>query len=167
MYGTGKKKILKTSSHGHDWISFRFSLLPCSNRSGSISTQKLFQCVTYQFSSATQSCPALCDPMDCSTPGFPVQTNSRSLLKLMSIKSVIPSSHLILYRPLFLLPSIFPSIRVLSNESVLRIRWPKYWSFSFNLSPSTSVLPMNTQDWSPLGLTGWISLQSKGLSRVY
>ena len=74
--------------------------------------------------------------MDCSTPGFPVQTNSRSLLKLMSIKYVTPSSHLILYRPLFLLPSIFPSIRVLSNESVLRIWWPKYWSFSFSISPS-------------------------------
>ena len=71
-----------------------------------------------------------------------------------------PSNHLILCHPL-LLPSIFPSIRVFSNESALRIRWPKYWSFSFN------ILPMNTQDWSPLGWTGWISLQSKGLSRVF
>ena len=62
-------------------------------------------------------------------------TNSRSLLKLMSIESVMPSSHLILCRPLLLLPSIFPSIRVFSNESTLRIRWPKYWSFSFNISP--------------------------------
>ena len=65
-------------------------------------------------------------------------------------------------RPLLLLPSIFPSIRVFSNESPLHIRWPKYWSFSFNISPS-----MNTQDWSPLGWTGWISLQSKGLLRVF
>ena len=63
-------------------------------------------------------------------------TNFRSLLKLMSIESVMPSNHLILCRPLLLLPSIFPSIRVFSNESVLRIRWPKYWSFSFNISPS-------------------------------
>ena len=62
-------------------------------------------------------------------------TNSQSLLKLMSIESVMPSNHLILCRPLLLLPSIFPSIRVFSNESALRIRWPKYWSFSFNISP--------------------------------
>ena len=67
-------------------------------------------------------------------------TNSRSLLKLMSIESVLPSNHLILCRPLLLLPSIFPSIRVFSNESVLRIRWPKYWSFSFSISPSNSGL---------------------------
>ena len=79
----------------------------------------------------------------------------------MCIGLVMPSNHLILCRPL-LLPSIFPSIRVFSNESALRIRWPKCWSCSFS-----SVLPMNTQDWSPLGWTGWISLQSKGLSRVF
>ena len=84
--------------------------------------------------------------------------NSRSLLKLMSIESVMPSNHLILCRPLLLPPSIFPSIRVFSNKSVLHIRWPKYWSFNFNISP-----PMNTQDWSPLGWTAWMSLQSKGL----
>ena len=89
-------------------------------------------------------------------------TNSRSLLKLMSIESVMPSSHLILCCPLPLLPSIFPSIRVFSNESVLHIRWPKYWS-----STSASVLPMNSQDWFPFRWTGWISLQSKGLSRVF
>ena len=63
-------------------------------------------------------------------------TNSQSLLKLMSIESVIPSNHLILCCPLLLLPSIFPSLRVFLNESALRIRWPKYWSFSFNISPS-------------------------------
>ena len=63
-------------------------------------------------------------------------TNSQSLLKLMSVESVMPSNHLILCRPLLLLPSIFSSIRVFSNESVLRIRWPKYWSFSFNISPT-------------------------------
>ena len=87
-------------------------------------------------------------------------TNSRSLLKLMSIELVMPSNHLFLCHPLLLLPSIFPSIRLFSNESVLRIRWPKYWSFSF------SINPFNIQDWFPLGWTGWISLQSKRLSRV-
>ena len=84
-------------------------------------------------------------------------TNSWSLLKLMSIESVMPSNHLILCRPLLLWPSIVPSIRVFSNECALNIRWPKYWSFSLNI----------TQDWSPLGWTGWISLQSKGLARVF
>ena len=86
-------------------------------------------------------------------------TNSRSLLKLMSIESVMPSYHLILCHPL---SSIFLSIRVFSNESVLCIRWSKYWSFSFSISPS-----MNIQDWFLLGLTSWISLQSKGLSIVF
>ena len=77
--------------------------------------------------------------MDCSTPGLPASpsiTNSQSLLKLMSIELVMPSNHLILCHPLLLLPSIFPSIRVFSNESVLNIRWSKYWSFSFSISPS-------------------------------
>ena len=79
-------------------------------------------------------------------------TNSQSLLKLMSIKSVIPSNHLILCRPLLLLPSIFPSMRVFSNESVLCTRWPKYWSFSFNLSPSNefSGLISFRMDWLDL-----------------
>ena len=87
--------------------------------------------------SVTQSCLTLCNPMDCSTPGFSVLfTISWSLLKFMSIESMMPSNHLILCRPLLLLPSIFPSIRVFSNESALHIRWPKYWSFSFSLSPS-------------------------------
>jgi len=89
-------------------------------------------------------------------------TNSRSSLKLMSIESVMPSSHLILCCSPFLLPPIPPSIRVFSNESTLLMRWPKYWS-----SASASVLPMNTQDWSPLGWTSCVSLQSKGLSRVF
>ena len=88
-------------------------------------------------------------------------TNSRSPPKPISIVSVMPSNHLMLCHPL-LLPSIFLSIRVFSNESVLHIRWP-----SIGVSASASVLPMNTQDWSPLGWTGWISLQSKGLSRVF
>ena len=89
-------------------------------------------------------------------------TKSWSLPKPMSIESVMPSSHLILCRPFLLLPPILPSIRVFSNESTHRMSWPK-----FGVSASASVLPMNTQDWSPLGWTGWISLQSKGLSRVF
>ena len=89
-------------------------------------------------------------------------TKSWNLLKLMSIYSVMPYNHLILCHPLLLLPSVFPSIRVFSSESVLCIRWP-----SIGVSVLASVLPMNTQDWSPLGWTGWISLQSKGLSRVF
>ena len=88
--------------------------------------------------------------------------NSWSLLKLMSIESVMSSKHLILYFPLLLLPSIFPSIRVFSIEAVLCIRQPK-----IGAAASASVLPMNIQDWFPLGLTGWISLQSKRLSRVF
>ena len=89
-------------------------------------------------------------------------TNSWSLPKLMSIESVMPSSHLILYCPLLLPLSIFPSIRVFSNESVLCIKWPKYWSFSFSISPSSECSGLIS-----LGWTGWISLQSKGLSRVF
>ena len=92
----------------------------------------------YEFSSVTQSCPTLCDPTICSTPGLPIhhQLPVMSSLKLMSIQLVMPSSHLILCRPLLLLPLIPPSIRVFSNESTLRMRWPKYWSFSFSISPS-------------------------------
>ena len=88
--------------------------------------------------------------------------NSWSSLKLTSIESVMPSSHLILCRPLLLLPPIPPSIRVFSNESTLHMRWPKTGVLAL-----ASVLPKNTQDWSPLEWTGWISLQSKGLSRVF
>ena len=83
-----------------------------------------------QFSSFTQSCPTLCDSMNCSTPGL------QSLPKLMSIESVMPSSHLILCCPLLLLCPIPPSIRVFSNESTLCMKWPKHWSFSFSISPS-------------------------------
>ena len=78
----------------------------------------------------------LCDPMDCSKPGFPVLTISWSLLKLMSIESMIPSNHLILCHPLLLLPSVFVSIRAFSNKLAFHIRWPKYYSFSFSFSPS-------------------------------
>ena len=95
----------------------------------------------FQFSSVSQSCLTLCDPMDCNTPDLPVNHQLQDLLKLMSIESVMPSNHLIVCRPLLLPASIFLSIRVFSNESVLCIGWPKYWSFSFK-----SVLPMNIHD---------------------
>ena len=93
---------------------------------------------------------------------FPVLHNLPEFAQTYVHQSVMPSNHLILCWALLLLPSIFPSIRVFSNESVLCIRWPKYWSFSFSISPSNEH-----SDWFPLGLTGLISLQSKGLSRVF
>ena len=115
-----------------------------------------------QFSSVAELCPTLWGPMNHSMPASLSITNSQSSLKLMSTESVMPSSHLILCCPRLLLPTIFPSFRVFSNESALHIRWTKYWSFSFNIGPSNEH-----QDWSPLGWTGWISLQSKGLSSVF
>ena len=107
-----------------------------------------------QFSSVAQLCPTLCDPMNRSTPGLPVHHQLQSSLRLMSIQSLMPSSHLILCRPLLLLPPVPPRIRVFSNESALRMRWPKYWSFSFSIIPSKEH-------------PGLISLQSKELSRVF
>ena len=89
-----------------------------------------------QFSLVAQSCPTPCDPMNCSTPHLPVHHQLLEFLKLMSIESGMQSNHFILCHPLLLPPSIFPSIRVFSTESALHIRWPKYWSFTFNISPS-------------------------------
>ena len=89
-----------------------------------------------QFNSVSQSCPTLCDTWTAAHEASLSISNSQSLLKFMSIESVMPSNHLILCRTLLIPSSIFPSIRVFSNESVLRIRWPKYWSFSFSISPS-------------------------------
>ena len=86
--------------------------------------------------SVAKSCLTLCDSMNCSTPGFPVQHQLPELAQTLFLESVMPSNHLILWHPFLLLPSIFPSIRVFSKESVLHIRWPKYWSFSFSISPS-------------------------------
>ena len=93
----------------------------------------IVQFSSVHFSLVTQSCLTLCNLMDCSMPGLPVH---HQLLKLMSTESAMPYNHLILYRPLLLPPSIFPSIRVFSNESVLHSRWPKYWSFRCIISPS-------------------------------
>ena len=93
-----------------------------------------------EFSSVAQSCPTRCDPMDCSTPDLPVHHQLPEFTQTHVHCVGEPSNHLILCRPLLLLPSIFPSIKVSSNESALCIRWPKYWSFSFNISPSNEYL---------------------------
>ena len=105
-----------------------------------------------QVISVTQSCPTLCDPMTAAHQASLSITNSWSPPKPMSIESMMPSNHLILCRPLFLLPSIFTSIRVFSSESALHIRWPKYWSFSFNISPSNEqpLLISVRMDWLDL-----------------
>ena len=104
--------------------------------------------------SVAQSCPTLCDPVDCSTPGFPVLHQLPEFSQL-----TIPSNHLILCHPLRLLPLIFPSIRVFSGESALRIRWPKYWSFSFSISPSNEYSGLISFR------IDWFAVQ--GLSRVF
>ena len=105
-----------------------------------------------RFSSVAQLCLTLCDHMDCSMPSFPVLPISRGLLKRMSIELVMPSNHLVLSHSLLLLPLILPSIRGFSNESALRIRWPKYWSFSLSISPSNeySGLISFRMDWLEL-----------------
>ena len=114
-----------------------------------------------QFSSVAQLCPTLCDPMNRSTPGLLVITNSRNSPKLMFIESVMSSSHLILCRPLLLLPPVPPSIRVFSNESTLHIKWPKYWSFSLSISPSKEHPGLISFR------MGWLDLLAvQGLSRV-
>ena len=95
-----------------------------------------FQFISFQFSSVAQSCQLFVTPWTTECQSYLSITNSQSLPKLMSIESVMPSNHLILCRPLLLLPPIPPSIRVFSNESALHIRWPKYWGFSFSIIPS-------------------------------
>ena len=111
-------------------------------------------------SSVTQSCLTLCDPMDCSTTGFLVHHQIPQLAQIQSIKSELPSNHLILCHRLLLLPSIFPTIRVFSNESVIHIMWPKYWSFSISPSNEYSGLISFRIDWFDL-------LAIQGLSRVF
>jgi len=117
--------------------------------------------ISYCCCSTAQSSLTLCDPMGCNMPGFPVLHFSQSLLKLMSIESVMLSNHLILCCPLLLL-SIFPGIRVFSSESAPHIRWPKYWSFSFSISPFNEYSGLIS-----FRIDLFDSLQSKGLSRVF
>ena len=126
-------------SFTHSWpvdpfITIQWSFFSLATIFGSNSTSPDLSIA--HFSSVTQSCVGFCDPMDWSRPGFPVYHQLPELAQLMSIKPVMPSNHLILSRPLLLLTLIFPSIRVFSNESVLRISEPKYWSFSFSINPS-------------------------------
>ena len=112
--------------------------------------------------SITKLCLTFCDPIECSMPGFPSLTISQSLLKLMSLEFVMPSNHLILCHPVSFYLQSFPA-----SGSFLMSRLFESGGQSIGASASASVLPMNTQDWSPLGWTDWISLQSKGLSRVF
>ena len=114
--------------------------------------KRKYQFCSHSVSSVTQSCPTLCDSMAAARQASLSITNSWSLLKLMSIELVMPSIYLILCHPLLLLPSIFPSIRVFSNQSVLHIRWPKYWNFSFSISPANeySGLISFRMDWLDL-----------------
>ena len=140
-----------------DWINLKSICIPKRNPQGKariilkISSVQLLSHVWLFATPWTAACQA-----------SPSITNSWSLLKLMSIELVMPSNHLILCCPLLFPLSIFPSIRVFSTESVLHIRWPKYWSFSFSISPSNEYSGLIS-----LGWIGWISLQSKGLSRVF
>ena len=122
----------------HIFISFLISSVICWLFRSVLFSPWMFEffIVFFLFSSVTQLCLTLCDPMNRSTPGSLSITNSRSSPKPTSIESVMPSSHLILCRPLLLLPLIPPSIRVFSNESTLHMRWPRYWSFSFSIIPS-------------------------------
>ena len=126
-----------------------------------------------QFSSVAQLCPALCDPWTAAYQASLSITNSQSLLKLTSIELVMPSNHLVLCHPLLLPPSIFPNIGVFSNESVLCIRWPKYWSFSFSISPSNeySGLISFRMDWLHLfavqGIPQFKNISSSVLSFLY
>ena len=140
------------------WILMSVCLL----RVHLIMIMKIASLIQLVFSSVAQLCLTLCDFMDCSTPGCPVHHQTQSLHKLMSIEPVIPSSNLILCHPLLLLPPVFLSTGVFWNESALHIRWPKYWSFNYNISPSREHSRLIS-----LGWTGWISLHSKGLSRVF
>ena len=102
------------------------------------------------YCSLAQPCPTLCDPMNHSMPASLSVTNSRSPPKPMSIESVMPSNHLILCHPLLLLPPIPPSIWVFSNESAFRMRWPKYWSFSFSIIPSKELFRLHLFSWASL-----------------
>ena len=135
----------------HSFIHSKYLYLVPSVYQALFRHWKLFFFCTCSFDAVVQLSPTLCDPMTAAPQALLSSTISQSLLKLMSIESVMPSNRLILCRPLLLLPSIFPSIRVFSNELALCIRWSKYWSFSFSTSPSIeySGLISFRIDWSP------------------
>ena len=129
------------------WESPKEHYISCMTQWWSLENKTKLIKGSVQFSSVAQSCPTLCDPMDCNMPGLPV--HHQLLESTQTHVHWVNDAILILCRPLLLLPSIFPSIRVFSNESALRIRWPKYWSFSFNISPSNehSGLISFRMDW--------------------
>ena len=185
LSATGQEKLNSTNSHEWAWKIFPSNPIkntkPAKPHSGYWLTevraslkQPKFGIICYdaavlsfisQFSAAQLLSPVWLfeTPWIAARQASLSTTNSWSLLKLMCIESVMPSSHLILCHPLLLLPPIPPSITVFSIESTLPMRWPKYWSFSFTISPSNE----NPRLIPPLGWTDWISLQSKGLSRVF
>ena len=127
-----------------------------------LTTEYYLAISSVQFSSIAQSCPTLCDPMNCSTPGLPVHHQLRRSLRLTSIESVMPSGHLILCRPLLLLPPSPPA-----SESFPMSQLFTWGGRSTGVSALASFLPKKSQGWSPSEWTGWISLQSKALSRVF
>ena len=138
-WGEWQSRKVKFSKFIVSWMfKWRWLVNSRSNLSQSLSFKNPSP-FSVQFSSVVQPCPTLCDPMNRSTPGLPVHHHSRSSLRLRSIESVMSSSHLVLCHPLFLLPPIPPSVRVFSNESTLRMRWPKYWSFSLSIIPSKEI----------------------------
>ena len=153
LYFNLKKWIMSLFQEWPSWLSY-------VNSSSSVVLyfSSLLMSSIAQFCSVTQSCLTVCDPMDCSTPGFPVHHQLQSLLKLMSMELVVAFSQLFLCCSLLLLPSIFPSIRVFSKES-------QFFALG-GQSIGASTSAVNIQDWFPLGLTGLI-LKSKGLSRVF
>ena len=158
-----RNKNLNDSCSG--WKSWRNEKLPYGHRALVLQDERILEIGLCNKFSSVQSLSHVrlfATPWITACQASLSITISRSSLRLPFIESMMPSSHLILCRPLLLLPPIPPSIRVFSNESPLHMRWPKYWSFSFSIIPSK-----NTQGWSPSEWTGWISLQSKGLSRVF
>ena len=150
-----KKKNLLTKQRQGNYGKIKWDLLTLW-----LSSEIIFQIKYFsislprgaQFRSVAQSCPTLCDPMNCSTPGLPVHHQLPESTQTMFVESVMPLNHLMLCHALLPLPLNFPSIRVLSNESPLPIKWPKYWSFSFSISPSNeySGLISFRMDWLDL-----------------
>ena len=130
-----KREPLCTFGGNVNWCSYLENCMEVSKKKIKNRLPSVQFSSVAQFSSV-QSCPTLCDPMDCSMPGLPVHRQLPEFTQTHMLWVGKPSNHLILCRPLLLPPSIFPSVRVFSNVSVLQIRWPKYWSFSFNISPS-------------------------------
>ena len=156
-----KCQIRVTVHHFTIHIYLSITICPTSVQKAENSHQERGGRTGHQHSFAW-SCPILCEPISCSTPSFSVLNHLPELAQTMSIVSVMPFNHLILWHALFLLPSIFPSIRVFSSESAHCIRWPKVLELQLQHQSFQYI-----QDQFPLGVTGVISLQSKGLSRVF